>query len=315
MPTMIIKVTAVIFPIILLLGGCARFEKKLFNWGVSFERYRSNLVYRSIHVDRQSIACLERKGEGDTVVLLHGFGADKDTWIRFVRYMPKKFRILAIDLPGHGDNIRNMDLSYDIQRLTDTLSLTVESLDLHHFHLAGHSLGGYVAMLYAARNPQKLFSLGLLASAGILCPKPTDFQLTLEKGENPSTIDSSESFDHMMNLVFYKKPFVPWPGRPVILCQCIERSKFEKKVWHDIWENRIDAKELLPQIRMPVFLLWGNKDRIIDISCVKVYQGYLPQAKTVIIKNCGHGLIFEKPKETANAYARFLQNATTCREK
>ena len=113
----------------------------------------------------------------------------------------------------------------------------------------------------------------------------------------------------MMNLVFYKKPFVPWPMRPVILRQCIEQNEFEKKVWNDIWENRQDAIELLPQIRMPVFLLWGDKDRIMDVSCVKVYQCYLPQVETVIIENCGHGLIFEKPKKAADAYTKFLQNA------
>jgi pimeloyl-ACP methyl ester carboxylesterase len=45
----------------------------------------------------------------------------------------------------------------------------------------------------------------------------------------------------------------------------------------------------------------------VDLSCVKVYQRYLPQAETVIIQDCGHGLIFEKPKETADAYATFLQ--------
>jgi abhydrolase domain-containing protein 6 len=59
---------------------------------------------------------------------------------------------------------------------------------------------------------------------------------------------------------------------------------------------------------MPVFLLWGDKDRVMDLSCVKVYQESLSTAATVIIEDCGHGLIFEKPEETADAYANFLQN-------
>ena len=304
-----INAAAVIFLTILLLSSCARFEQKLFDWGVSFERQRSGLVPRTIRVDGQNIAYLERKGEGDTIVLLHGFGANKDTWVRFIRYMPKKFRIVAIDMLGHGDSSRNMDLSYDAQHLTDAFSSTVEALGLQRFHLAGHSLGGYVAMLYAAKHPQKLITLSLFASAGVLSPTPTDFQLALPKGENPIKVDSAESFDRMMDLVFYNKPFAPWPVRSVILRQCIERNKFEKKVWHDIWENWQDASELLPQIRTPVFLLWGDKDRIMHISCVDVYCRYFPQAETVIIKNCGHGLIFEKPKEAAAAYANFLQNA------
>ena len=304
-----IKAGAVIFLTVFLLGGCTRFEQKLFDWGLSVERQRSGLIPRTIRVNGQIIAYLERKGEGDTIVLLHGFGANKDTWVRFVRYMPKKFRIVAIDMLGHGDSSRNMDLSYDAQHLTDTFSSTVESLGLHRFHLAGHSLGGYVAMLYAVKNPQKLITLSLFASAGVLSPTPTDFQLALATGENPITVDSAESFDRMMSLVFYKKPFAPWPMRSVIMRQCIERNEFEKKVWHDIWENWQVATELLPQIQTPVFLLWGDKDRIMHVSCVNVYRRYLPQAETVIIKNCGHGLIFERPKEAAGAYANFLQNA------
>ncbi|MGB9499241.1 MAG: alpha/beta fold hydrolase [Dissulfuribacterales bacterium] len=303
-----IKAASVIFLAAFLLGGCARFERKVFNWGVSFERYRSDLVFKTIRVDGQNIACLERKGEGDTIVLLHGFGADKDTWIRFIRYLPEKFHVIAIDLAGHGDSPLDMNLSYDIRHMTDIFSLAIDSLGLRRFHLAGHSLGGYVAMLYTAENSQKLISMGLFAPAGVLCPKPTDFQLALEKGNPPITIDSEKSFDRMMNRVFYKKPFIPWPVRSVIVRQCISRNKFEKKMWKDIWQNHPDAKELLPRIQKPVLLLWGEKDRIMDVSCVRVYRHYLPQAETIIIKNCGHGLIFEKPKETADAYAKFLQN-------
>jgi len=306
-----IKAAAVIFLTIIFLGSCARFEKKLFDWGLSVERQRSGLVPRTIPVDGQNIAYLERKGEGDTIVLLHGFGANKDTWIRFVRYLPKKFRIVAIDMLGHGDSSRNMDIAYGAHHLTDAFSRTIESLGLQRFHLAGHSFGGYVAVLYAANHPQKLITLGLFASAGVMSPTPTKFQRALGKGENPLKVDSGESFDRMMDLVFYKKPFAPWPIRSVILRQCIERKDFEKKVWHDIGEDWRDATELLPHIRKPVFLLWGDKDRILHMSCVDVYCSYLPQAETAIIKNCGHGLIFEKPKEAAEAYANFLENPKT----
>jgi len=306
-----LKAAAFIVLTIFLFGGCARFEQKLFDWGLCVERQRSDLIPRTIRVDGQNIAYLERQGEGETIVLLHGFGANKDTWIRFVRYLPKKYRIFAIDMPGHGDNSRNMDISYDAQHLADVFSRSVETLGLQRFHLAGHSFGGYVAMRYAVNHPQKLITLGLLASAGVMSPTPTDFQRALGKGENPIQIDSEESFDRMMDLLFFKKPFTPWPVRTVLLRQCIERHEFEEKVWHDIGKDWKEATELLPQIRAPVFLLWGDKDRILHMSCVNVYCRYLPQAETAIIKNCGHGLIFERPKEAAEAYANFFAKCET----
>jgi pimeloyl-ACP methyl ester carboxylesterase len=304
-----LRLFVVLFLAVFLLGGCAGFERKLFDWGVSVERYRSDLVVKTICVAGQNIACLERMGEGDTIVLIHGFGANKDTWIHFIRYLPKDFHVFAIDLAGHGDSRMDMDMPHDIRYLTDILALTIESMDMPRFHLAGHSLGGYVAMLYAAEKPQKLMTLGLFAPAGVLCSEPTDFQLALERGVPPIKIDSAESFDRMMDLVFYKKPFMPWPVRPVLVRQCIDRNKFEEKMWNDMLQNHPNANELLLQMQMPVFLLWGDKDRIMDVSCVTVYQRDLTDVETVIIENCGHGLIYEKSEETANAYAKFLQNA------
>jgi len=307
-----IGTAAVILATAFLLGACARFEQKLFDGGLSVERWRSGLTSRTVPVDGDVISYLERKGEGDPIVLVHGFGANKDAWIHFVRYLPKKFRIVVIDLPGHGDNRWDMDVSYDTHHFADTFSRTVEFLGLQRFHLAGHSFGGYVALLYAVNHPNKVITLGLFASAGVVSPTLTDFQRALvTRGKKPITVDSKESFDRMMDLLFYHKPFTPWPMRSVILRQCLERNEFEKKIWHDIGKDWQDATVLLPQIRQPVFLLWGDKDRILHISCVDVYRRYLPQAETVIIKDCGHGLIFEKPKETARAYVNFLQSAKT----
>ncbi len=292
----------------LLLGGCAGFEQKIFDWGVSYERYRADLSYGTVRLDKEtSIAFLERKGEGETIVLVHGFGANKDTWDIFIRYLPEKFHVLVIDLPGHGDSSRHMHVSYDIQYMADALSRTVDTVGVRRFHLAGHSLGGYVAMYYAAGNPGKVVTLGLFASGGILAPKPTAFQRTLEEGKYPMSVDSAESFDRMMGLIFYNKPFIPWPVRSVVLRQTIALNAFEEKMWRDIWKTHPDGQNLLKQLHMPVFLLWGDQDRIMDVSCVKVYRKYLPQAKTAIIKDCGHALIFERPKEAARLYARFLK--------
>lgn len=288
------------------LAGCGQFEQGLFETGVALERARAGLELKTIRVAGTQIAYLEREGNGEAIVLLHGFGANKDSWDLLARYLPKKYRLLALDLAGHGDRRKNMNAVYDVFHLLDDFSRIVRNLGLHRFHLAGNSLGGYVATLYAARNPRKLISLGLFASAGVSSPTPSDFQLALAEGQNPILVNSAESFDRMLDFLFYKKPFMPWPVHAVLLHQSVQRYGIDKKIWHDIWENRKDVTDLLPGIRVPVLVVWGDKDRILNVSSTIVYQRYLPEVKTVIIKNCGHALIYSRAEEAAAAYAVFL---------
>lgn len=89
-----------------LLGGCASIQRNISNLFINIEKSRSNLTYQTVSLEGKDVAFLERKGSGESIVLLHGFSADKNNWIRFVRYLPKKYHVLAIDMPGHGDNIQ-----------------------------------------------------------------------------------------------------------------------------------------------------------------------------------------------------------------
>jgi abhydrolase domain-containing protein 6 len=305
-----IKVGTLLFSAVSILGGCATLEGKLFNFALSVERHRSNLTLKTLRVGQQKIAYLEREGRGETIVLLHGFAANKDTWLRFVRYLPKQYRVLVIDLAGHGDRSQagQMETPLDVDHLQADFSRIIDRLGGDHFHLAGNSLGGYVATFYARENLHKLITLGLFASAGVWPPKASDFQLALEKGSNPLLVDSPQDFDELMDLVFYEKPWMPWPVKSVLERELIKKYDFYKKMWDDIWNNRKDVTAFLPEIKIPVFLLWGDKDRILDVSSVAVYQEYLPDVQTQIIEDCGHALIVEKPEESAKAYTKFLMN-------
>ena len=306
-----IKVGAVLLSVISVFGGCARFEGKLFNFALSVERQRSNLTLKTLRIDQQNIVYLEREGRGETIVLLHGFAANKDTWLRFVRYLPKQYRVLVIDLAGHGDRNQAMASPFDLGHMKADFSRIIDRLGQDHFHLAGNSLGGYVATFFARENLHKLVTLGLFASAGVWSPKPSDLQLALEKESNPLLVDSPQGFDQLMDLVFYEKPWTPWPVGSVLERELIKKYDFYKKMWDDIWRSRKDVTAFLSEIRIPVFLLWGDKDRILDVSSVAVYQKYLPDVQTRIIEECGHGLIIEKPEEAAKAYTKFLMNIET----
>jgi len=295
-----------LFIVVFVVGGCTSAQQSLFEFSISAERYISGMDLKRVSIDDQDISYLEREGEGEAIVLLHGFAADKDNWVRFARQLPEDYRIVAIDLLGHGDNSRDFDQIYDIEYITEGFAKTIKALNLQRFHLAGNSMGGYVSKIYATENPDRVITLGLFDSAGLLSPQPSDFQLALEKGENPLIVNSGDDFNRLMRFAFYDEPFLPWPMRSVVARKYISRGRFNQKMWNDIWEHREEALDLLPRLHIPVFIIWGESDRILHVSTVEVYEEHIPHAETVILKNCGHAPMLERPAETAGFYVIFL---------
>lgn len=290
-----------------LLCGFTGCKESLFNSGLSMERNLSDLEPKTIKVRELTISYLERPGTGETIVMLHGFGADKDNWVRFARYLPKEYRLIAIDLPGHGSSTKDFAVTYTIDYITEGFARAVDALHLDRFHLAGNSMGGYVSVLYSSEHPDKVLSLCLIDPAGAKSPQLSDRELALARGVNPLVPKTEAEFDELMSYAFYKKPFMPWPAHSVLAKRYIENSAFNEKLWNDVWDNRVDVSNYFKDLHMPVLLFWGDKDRIIHISTVSVFEKGIPQLKKVIFRDCGHMPMLEIPKESANAYVSFLQ--------
>ena len=118
---------------VFLFAGCSSVRKSIFNLGLSIERCRSDLDYRTLSVDGQRYAYLEREGDGDTIILLHGFAANKDSWIRFVRYLPLSYRVIVLDMPGHGDSRLDMNQTYTVEYVTAGVATIIDNLGLDRF--------------------------------------------------------------------------------------------------------------------------------------------------------------------------------------
>jgi pimeloyl-ACP methyl ester carboxylesterase len=294
---------------IFLFSGCQSAQKSIFELGLSMERYRSDLVYKTISVNGEQYAYLEREGDGETIILLHGFAANKDSWIRFVRYLPETYRVVVLDMPGHGDNKLDMNRTYDIDYVTNGVTNIIDGLDIEKFHLAGNSFGGLVSTLYALNTSERLMTLGLFDSAGVKSPVKSEFYGLLEKGDNPLVVTSDEGFDRLMRFIFYDEPFIPWPGRPVLTRRFIERGEFNQKMWNDLFENRLDENlnARIAELSMPVFIVWGDHDRVLHVTSTVIYKENIPDPYIVVMKDCGHAPMLERPDEAAEHYSTFLE--------
>ncbi len=288
------------------LGGCVLLEESVFRAGLAVERTRSGLRPAVLDMGNEQVAYLEKKGPGETIVLLHGFGSEKDTWLRFVRHLPRDYRVLVLDMPGHGESTRDFDRRYDVDSLASSVGGALERLAPEGVHLVGNSLGGMVALAYALEHEHRIASLGLINAAGVYPEFPSEFQSLLERGENPLIVTSRTDFDRLVDLVFIDSPPIPWPVRPVLVRRLQHRAAFNRKMWNDLWAHRRDLAGELARLDVPVFLLWGDSDRVLDVSSVHVFREYVPDVATVIMENCGHTPMAERPREAAGHYVEFL---------
>ena len=105
------------------------------------------------------------EGDGPTLVLLHGVGSSLHTWDGWVQRLGDHYRILRIDLPGHGlTGIDPRTKEYDIAYMVDKLDKFLNKLSIDKMYLAGNSLGGYISWNYALHRPDRVEKMILLDS-------------------------------------------------------------------------------------------------------------------------------------------------------
>jgi len=247
-------------------------------------------------------------GEGETILLVHGFSVDKDTWNRVAKYLTPSYHVVAVDLPGFGESTRMQDGAYTIAAQVERLEEFVQARSLESFHLAGNSMGGNIAGKYAVSFPDKVLTLGLINTAGILnCPEKSEIAALLQKGENPLLVETEEDFDAMLAFSFVKLPWFPGAIKKVMAAEWARNRSFNEMVTEQLFAEASDLEPDLPRIRARTLIIWGDSDRLLDASCAQVLEKGLLRSTTVIMKDCGHVPLMERPHETARHYLDFLQ--------
>ena len=103
--------------------------------------------------------------DGDVVLLIHGYGGDRNSWLFLQEPLAARYRVYALDLPGHGTSAKDVG-DGSIGVLADAVVAVLDAVGAGQAHLVGHSLGGAVALAVTARDPGRIASLTLIAPAG-----------------------------------------------------------------------------------------------------------------------------------------------------
>ena len=272
------------------------------------ERKAGGLAQKSVIVNGMNIQYLEG-GSGDPLVLIHGFGANKDNWTRISKFLTPHFNVIAPDLPGFGESGKNRQEKYTIKDQAVFLKRFLNQININKsIHLGGNSMGGNIAGQYASLYQEDLKSLLLIAPGGVVSSKPSEFFQMLKNGEqNPLVARSAKEYETLLSFVFVKKPFIPRPIKGFLVAEAIKNQDLNKKIFEQIKDSSLNnpMESLVKNIKVPTLIVWGAKDRVLHSSGAKILEAIMKNSKAIVLENIGHAPMIEIPEETAKLYLDF----------
>lgn len=273
------------------------------------ERSKAGLAAKTTEIPGFQVAYLEG-GSGDPLVLIHGSGDDKDSWTMISNYLTDRFRVIALDLPGFGDSDKPAEGSYTAQDQAEHVKAFVHALGLRSFHLGGHSLGGKIAAIYAAKNPSEVKSLWLLAPAGVYSARPSEMQNLLSQGVRiPIFGRTLEEYDQLLHFVMNNPPQIPIPVKEALIERAAADYELHNRIYKEIYNEAFPLEEIAPELTMPTRIVWGDQDRILNPSGARILETLLPDSSVLLLKGIGHAPMIETPELVAQDFDAFVQSA------
>lgn len=295
---------------------------KIYNW---FWRRRLGLKVRFLDLGSFRFCYSSRgtPGGAPSLLLLHGFSANKDMWLPVVKFLPPQLHVVCLDLPGHDGTSRSQTEDYSIMGQVSRIHQFVHRLGLRHFHLVGTSMGGNLAGVYAARFHDDLCSVTMVCPAGLEPREDTPFvkrlrELEVQRQQNqdqdlshetialiPSTLPQLQD---MLQLCCHKPLPLPTQMMKGLLQNRLPHNDFYRHLFECISaeESRHSLQENLQNITVPVQVVWGRQDQVLHVSGAAVIADALPHSQVALLDDCGHSVALERPRKLASLVCSFL---------
>jgi pimeloyl-ACP methyl ester carboxylesterase len=242
------------------------------------------------------------------VLFLHGFGSSLHTWEEVAGALERDFRVIRLDLPGFGLTGPDATGDYSDARSQAVILALMGRLGLERLALVGSSMGGRIAWSFAAAHPERVTRLVLMAPDGFASPG--------------IGYDQPPRVPALMRVLPYTLPegmlrgsLRPAYGDPQVLTEAIFARYRDMMLAPGVRQAILDRmgqhvlrppEPLLARIRVPVLLLWGNRDAMVPVSNAQDYLRALPDARLVVLPGIGHVPMEETPAEVARVLREFL---------
>jgi pimeloyl-ACP methyl ester carboxylesterase len=219
--------------------------------------------------------------DGPAVVLVHGLGGRAEDWRNLAPLLAQAgFRVYMPDLLGFGRSEKPADFSYSVPDEADVVLGFLDALGLKQVDLEGWSMGGGIVQHLAFKHPERVRRLILMDAVGIN-EKPA-WDTRLFTPTTPAELDQLDA------LLMPNPPKVPAFVARDILRVSNQRAWIVHRALATMLTGRDATNDLLPQLKMPVLMVWGAEDRLIPLSQGETMHSLVPQSQLAVIPGCGH---------------------------
>ncbi|MDC3221567.1 alpha/beta hydrolase [Gammaproteobacteria bacterium] len=280
-------------------SGCATSLLYIGEW-------KANLDEKQITLDSNiNISYLERESatpKSETILLVHGFTGNKYNWLNIAKKIDASYRLLILDLPGHGKSYSALDFNFDVENMANIIKKFTNKLNLGKHHVIGHSMGGAISLVYASSND--VVSLVLIDSAG-LNSESSDLQEAVKK--NILGVHSLEDYKNFLAFMMEKIPYMPESLIKKFAEEHIAKIDIFTKVIQDNMKyTNAFFKDLAANFNAPSLIVWGEQDKIIPVQYAEEFDRLLPYSEKHILPGIGHTPILEDITITSKIMNNFL---------
>lgn len=247
-----------------------------------------------------------------TVLLIHGLASSRDTWNDIAQSLTPYYHVIIPDLPSAGSTQVPANFDLSVPNVTEQLRRFIEAAHIQdNLNIAGHSLGGTIAMFYASQYPFDTKSLFLMSTGGIFKSTNTNYL------RNPIylkqlLITQKGDLDFVMKKVMFNPPFTARVIKDEQEKLFIAKSQDTAKIINQIDAlNRLYTPStfttMLKNIEAPTLILWGEQDQIVNADVANELKSVLKRPETpIILQRVGHMPLLEAPERVADYYLSFL---------
>jgi pimeloyl-ACP methyl ester carboxylesterase len=235
-----------------------------------------------------------RRGEGTPLVLIHGYPLDHTSWDEVASLLESQFDLIMPDVRGFGQST-TVETPYAISDMADDLAGLLDHLGIKTIALAGHSMGGYIALAFSKKYPQRVSGLGLVASqAAADSPEGKDRRYqtaadVAQKGVGVVVEAMTPKLSADARVQAFVRAVIEQQSSPAVIGALKAMA------------GREDLTSYLSTTTFPVVLIHGNADVLIPIERAKEIKAVLPSAQFVELQGAGHMPMMEFAKETAES--------------
>ena len=216
------------------------------------------------------------------------------------------------ELAGHGASGFTSGAGHSAPAQTRRLVAVLDHLGIDRAHVAGNSMGGFVAATLALAHPDRVETLLLSDAAGVASPEPSDAELEFRTGRNPFLLDDVADFPAFYAMTMARPPFVPGFLLDVMAADYVARRDQLEEIFDDLF-GVATLDDRLGEITAPTLVMWGEQDRLVHPSTARVWADGIPGSRTVTYPGVGHMPMAEIPGRSAADYRAFL--ADVCRDR